>query len=79
MINQADGESTKSPKMPGWCRVLNVAFRMYVDDDWWKIIERVADGVPSEIDYITENWTHERIARQYALEVQRRATESHNI
>jgi len=52
---------------------------MYVDDDWWKLIEGVADGVPSEMDYVRSQWTHERIARHYALKVQRRAIDGHNI
>lgn len=77
MLDQADAGMTNDTKMPGWCRALNVVFDMKVNDGWWKIVERVADGKPSEIDYIYDHWSLERIARHFALDVQRQTIKNY--
>jgi hypothetical protein len=32
---------------------------------WWRLCKQIADGVPSETDYIFREWSHTKIAVEY--------------
>jgi hypothetical protein len=50
-----------------------LAARALLDDGVAVIIHSLADGIPSEIDFVEANWTHTKIAREYLRKAARNA------
>lgn len=52
-------------ELPAWA----VSIEAEIDDrmDW--IYSHAADQVPSEVAFMEENWSHERVVRHYTMRV----------
>jgi len=54
-------------KDPQGVSVINATLKIKDIDEnaWWRLCKQIADGVPSETDYIFEEWSHTKIAVEY--------------